>query len=96
MLANGRPMSNTRLKRMPDKATVVDENGIVAHLISEGMLKCQCQRCHVIFYLASNVVNVCPCCCHKDIEKIWTKPQTLLVPESESPAFMIHKNSRGI
>jgi hypothetical protein len=83
-------MTTTRLKRMPDVVTVVGRDGERSNLISEGLLKCRCNHCGVVFYLKSDLANHCPCCGRHgsdSIEKVWTRPQTILVPEGESPAF---------
>jgi hypothetical protein len=79
----------TRLKRMPDVATIAGKDGRSATLISEGLLKCRCRDCGVVFSSPSDLIKCCPSCTGQAIEKVWTRPQTLLVPESESPTFAL-------
>jgi hypothetical protein len=79
----------TRLKRMPDVATIAGKDGHSATLISEGLLKCRCLDCAVVFYSPSDLIRCCPSCAGQSIEKVWARPQTLLVPESESPTFAL-------
>lgn len=88
------PVVKTRLKRMPQVATIMGKNGRNATLISEGLLKCRCLDCGVVFYSPSDLIQCCPACVGKSIEKVWTRPQTLLVPESESPTFLVHNPKR--
>jgi hypothetical protein len=85
----GSPMVKTRLKRMPDVATIAGKDGSNATLISEGLLKCRCLGCAAVFYSPSDLIQCCPVCTGREIEKVWTRPQTLLVPENESPTFFV-------
>jgi hypothetical protein len=75
----------SHLKRMPDKAVVRDpENGERAILISTGLLECACALCEAVFYIRSDIVQCCPSCGALDVRKCWTRPQVVLVPESEA------------
>jgi len=90
----GHSLVRTRLKRMPDVVTILNKNGSNVTLVSEGMLKCRCKSCDTTFYMSSDMAQVCPCCIGREIEKVWTRPQTLLVPENELPiAKAAAKNS---
>ncbi len=78
-------MVTSRLKRVPDRAVVRDpENGERATLISTGLLKCSCRLCAAVFYIQSDVVQCCPACAGLDIDKRWSRPQVVLVPEGEA------------
>lgn len=90
----------SRLKRLPDKIVVGDGDGGQAHYISTGLLACFCQDCHKPFYVESDMGHIsCPYCTPpaqgaSGVEKTWTRPQTVLVPEDEA-TFLVYDPKRG-
>jgi len=77
-------MTVSRLKHKPDRVVIKNGEGS-GTLISTGLLSCRCIECDQEFYSPSNLVRFCPCCGRDGVEKQWTRPQVVLVPEKESP-----------
>jgi Zn finger protein HypA/HybF involved in hydrogenase expression len=89
-------MTTTRLKRLPDVVTIKGADGKrSATMISTGLLQCECEACALRFYVPSRVVEMCPACGHRKVKMMWTRPQTVLVPEDQS-TFFNHKKPGAV
>jgi Zn finger protein HypA/HybF involved in hydrogenase expression len=91
----GHKVRRSRLKRMPEIAVVGDGNGGKATLISTGLVKATCQDCGVDTYAESNVIQFCGSCGSQNITKVWMRPQTVLVPESEASFLVYQAKGKG-
>jgi hypothetical protein len=92
-------------KILPKTVEVIGRaDGQRATLISTGLLRCECLDCIKdskrdsngepttgVFYANSDQVAFCPTCGRQSIKKTWTRPMTVLVPETEMESFMDSK-----
>ena len=89
----------SRLRRLPERVVIGDGDGGSASYISTGLLQCKCQDCQRDFFVESFMGHLsCPYCTPPtpgagEVEKTWTRPQVVLVPEGEA-SFLVYKPKR--
>ena len=73
---------NVKLERLPSVIiTNADGSETEGRIVSQGLLRCICDKCEQVFYLEENIVVCCPGCRWSRIRTEWTRPITAFVAE---------------